>query len=383
MRGHVAVVGLAAGVERAVRILEQSHSRLHKQHASHCLIELLERNFAVADERREVSREDTALQAHVQPGSQAELGGLALIRGEAVRNQLEVGGVVGDHETLESPLCAQDVGEQQSIGRGRHTVDVVEGGHDREGARIDRGLEGRQVNFAQGLQGYVDCVVVESARNAAICGEMFGRGQERLLRGQVVSLEAAHPGGGKACTQERVFTRAFRDPPPALVAGHVHHGRVRPLDTLAGCFQRHRTGVPFRELGLETGRLAQWNRKHGAHTVNDIGTEQQRNPQSALFDGDALHLAPCGGTDAVEERADVARANHFAHLRRRPCESVRVHVEREGPGRVGEAGQLSDFLLEGHAPDERFDMGPKAIHGLLPLQARTFDAAAGRRIEEV
>ena len=306
-----------------------------------------------------MSREDTALQAHVQPGSQAELGGVTLVRGKAVRNQLEIRGVVGDHETLESPLGAQDIGEQQPIGRGRHTVDVVEGSHDGERARIDRGLEGRQVNFAQCLRGDIDGVVVESARNAAVGGEMFGCGEQRVLRGQVVSLEAAHSGGGKACAQERVFTRALCDPAPALVAGHVHHGRVRPLDTLAGCFQRHRTGAALRELRLETGRLAQWNRKHGAHAVDDIRTEQQRNPQSAVFDGDALHLAPRGGADTVEERADAARANHFAHLRRRPRESVGVDIERERPDRVGQAGQLSDFLLERHASDERFDM---AIH---------------------
>jgi hypothetical protein len=56
-----------------------------------------------------VHGQQSALHAHVQSSTETELRSIALVLDKAVRDSLEIGGIVGDHKGLESPLPAQDL----------------------------------------------------------------------------------------------------------------------------------------------------------------------------------------------------------------------------------------------------------------------------------
>ena len=355
VRRNVRLVRLARGVQAAVGIVEQARRRLHVQHAAHRLVDLGHRQPALLHQRGHVVGVHAALQAHVQAGRQGLLRRIGLIGGIAVGDQFQVGRVVGDDEALELPLAAQDVGQQFAVGGRGHAVDVVERTHQRQCAGIQGGLERRQVHVAQGLRRHVHEVVVQAGGNRAIGGEVLGRGQQRIGRGQVLALEAAHAGGGELAGQVHVLAGGFGHAAPALVARDIHHRRERPVDAGRSRFLRGRPRGAFGQVGFETGGFAQRDREHRAHAVDHVGPQQQRDAQAALLHRDALRLAALGRAHTVEQRTDTAAADLLAHLLGIAGEGLRVDLEGERPQRIGKGAELTDLFLQRHGGDQALD----------------------------
>ena len=94
---------------------EQAEPRLRRQHPPHRLVEPRHRHRTLRDEAGRICRVEAALHAHVDAGEEGEARGLAAVGGEAVGDQLLVGGVIRDDEAAKIPLAAQHVGSSQRL----------------------------------------------------------------------------------------------------------------------------------------------------------------------------------------------------------------------------------------------------------------------------
>ena len=295
-----------------------------------------------------------ALHAHIQAGVESQLRGFTVVAGVAMRDQFEIGGVIGHHEATEFPFVAQDHRHQLVVGRSRHAIDVVEGTHDGQRAGIQRRLERWQVHVAQRAFGNLHAVVVQPAHDSAIGCEMLGRGEESVRRFQVIALEALHAGGGKRTAQEHVFTRGFGHAAPALVAGHVHGGGEGPVQAGGGGFDGGSACGAACQVRFEAGGFTQRDREHGAHAVDDIRTKQQRNAQAGFFHRHALRLASQRRTHAIEQGTGTATAHQLQGLRSRLLVHFGIYPRREGPQHVGKNAQLAHLLFQRHPRQQRF-----------------------------
>ncbi len=85
--------------------------------------------------------------------------------------------VIGDHETLESHLLAQDVAQQPFVGVRGHAVDFVVRRHHADGlAFFDHFLEWVEEGFAQNTLGNVRRRAVHAGLGLAVSDEVFQRG---------------------------------------------------------------------------------------------------------------------------------------------------------------------------------------------------------------
>ncbi len=240
---------------------------------------------------------------------------IAPVLGIAVRDHFLVAGVVGDDEALETPLAAQQVGHQPVVAGRRNPRDLVERGHRRQGAGVERRLVRRQIDFAQRALRHVDRVVVEARLGGAIGREMLDAGEQMLVRLEVVALEAAHPRRGEQLAEQRVLAAAFDAASPALVAGDVDHRREVPVDAGAGRFERRGLRRSAGKLGLEARDFGQRHREDRAVAVNDVGGEDQRDLQPRFLDRRGLHDPRHARAIAVEHAGQLALAGFLDLLR--------------------------------------------------------------------
>jgi hypothetical protein len=70
--------------------------------------------------------------------------------------------------------------------------------------------------------------------------------------------------------------------------------------------------------------------------VEQISTEQQRDPQSRLLDGKALRFSAFASTYAVKKAADRSGANQRDNLSWVPLETLGVNVSSVWPKGVGQ-----------------------------------------------
>ena len=84
------------------------------------------------------------------------------------------GGPIALDEAVEVPLALEDLVHQVVVAAARHAVDGVERAHGRVGAGTNRGLERRQVEVPQPLDGHVGRVVVTARLRLAVGREVLG-----------------------------------------------------------------------------------------------------------------------------------------------------------------------------------------------------------------
>ncbi len=201
---------------------------------------------------------------------------------------------------------------------------------------------------------------------------MLRRGQQRIGGAQVAALEATHAGGGERTPQHHVLTGTFGATAPALVAGDVHGRRIGPVQASGRRFDGGGARGALGQLRLEAGGLAQRNREHGTHAVDDVGRQDHGDAQAALFGGDLLDPAAQFGAHTIEQRADLALAHLLQHLVGIAHVGFRVHVRGERADHVREDTQLADLFLDGHLGNEGFD----AIGGHRQSLMKTFTSPA-------
>ena len=136
--GSIERAALALLVDAAEGIVEQAEHRLQRQHAADRLVELRLRHRAAAHEVGQILAVEAALHAHVDAGEEGEPRRVAPVLRVAGGDHLLVAGVVGDDEALETPLAAQQVGHQPMVAGRGHAIDLVERGHGRQRAGVER-----------------------------------------------------------------------------------------------------------------------------------------------------------------------------------------------------------------------------------------------------
>ena len=210
------------------------------------------------------------------------------VSGDALRYQLVDCAPIADDAAAEFQIGPQNVREGVAIAAGGKAGEAVERAHGRPGARIDAGFELGQIEIAQRVIGNLGGVVIASALRSAVTNVVFEAGDDAIRRGDIGALETAHGGGGVESTQPRIFTEAFRNAAPARIAREVDHRREGPIDADGRGFPRRNCLRFLKQVRFPRARQGQRNGKDGAETVDGIVSEDQRDAEPALFDGDAL-----------------------------------------------------------------------------------------------
>ena len=216
--------------------------------------------------------------------------------------------VVTDGQPLEAPLLAQQVGQQPAVGGGGHAVDGVQRDHHRAGAGVHRGLVGRQVVLEHARQAHVHGVVVAAAFGRAVQGEVLDRRHDAVRGGQVGALVGTDHHAGQQRGQVGVFAEAFRDPPPARVAGDVDHRREAHVEPVGAGFEGGDPRAAGDHLGVPAGGQAEADGKDGAVPVGHVVGMEQRDLQAAMADL-VLHGANVRAGHGIEYGADLAGAD--------------------------------------------------------------------------
>ncbi|SCJ52351.1 Uncharacterised protein [uncultured Flavonifractor sp.] len=150
---------------------------------------------------------------------------------------------VGDDQTLEAPLVAEQVGEQGGVAARPLGADVVEGGHDAQGAALlDGHLKGLQVDLPHGLLVAPGEELVAVVGLALVEGKVLDEADDALVGG------AADHVGGDGTGQEAVLGVVLEVTAVEGGAVGVHGGGIP-------------AGVAV-DLGLAAGA--------GAHHVGDV-----------------------------------------------------------------------------------------------------------------
>ncbi len=280
----------------------------------------------------------------INPGAQAETGRVGRAFGDAVIDKFADGIPVADDDAAETPLLLENGAQEKSVGRNRDPADLVERGHDRGAAGLDGRLEGRQVDLAQGALGDIGGVVVASALAGAVADEVLGAGGDALRIGQVIALEASHGGGGETGVEQRVLAIALGHPPPARVAGHVHHGCEGQANPIGGAFPGRDASPLAGQFRVPGGSLAEGDGKNRAVPVDDIAAEQQGDAEAAFLDRHALEAVGFArGGPAVAHRPGERSAGKKARAEEALADKV-----LGGFVHLGQLVHLADLLGQGH-----------------------------------
>ena len=143
---------------------------------------------------------------------------------------------------------------------------------------------------------------------------MLGAGRNSAGLGEVLALEAPHHCRTQNRREIGVFTETLGDATPARIPCDIDHGRERPVDAGPRGLPRSNPSAPAHDVGIPACRLSEGNRHHGLEPVDHVATDQQRDAESAFFDGDALQLVDHLDVDFVEHGPDTAGAQRLRQV---------------------------------------------------------------------
>ena len=93
----------------------------------------------------------------------------------------------------------------------------------------------------------------------------------------------------------RIFAGTFGDSAPTGVAGDIDHRRVEPVDAESRSLFGSDPSAFSDQFRIPTARDGQRDRKYGFIAVDHVETDQQRNAEPRLLDGDLLRFLRRGG----------------------------------------------------------------------------------------
>ena len=230
------------GRERCVRVLEQAGAELDAQDPAHGVVDPLHRDPVLLEQLRTEVADQRAGHLGVHAGVERERRGAGPVGGDPVSAlpgigclrragaHLGDGGPVALDEAVEVPLALENLVHRVVVAAARHAVDRVERAHDGVRARVDGGLERRQIEVPQPLLGHVGRVVVTAALGLAVGGEVLGAGDELVGRAVVGSLDRLDARGREHRVQVGILARGLGDPAPARFVRDVDHRGVRLLE---------------------------------------------------------------------------------------------------------------------------------------------------------
>ncbi|OQA43255.1 MAG: hypothetical protein BWY50_01009 [Spirochaetes bacterium ADurb.Bin315] len=130
--------------------------------------------------------------------------------------------IVGDDESIETPLLFKKVDDKLDVGGARNSVDVMIGGHHTpDGGVFQDLLEGKAIGIEQFIHSRVQGSMVSSAFTAAVADEVLQRG-ERLT---VLPLETVDVGDRHFADEIGVFAERLLQTPPTGIPGDIENRR--------------------------------------------------------------------------------------------------------------------------------------------------------------
>ncbi len=272
-------------------------------------------------------------------------------------------GSVRHHDTVETPLVAQQFGQQIPVGHARHAVELVVGGHHPGRARGHPGPGRREVDLVQLAVAQLRRRAVAPADRAALAGEVLQHhGDTRPPR--TLDQRLGHP-----CREIRVLGEALLAAPPARITYEVqrgHQGDVRAPGPQFGARAGHGIRVQLRIPG---GAGRQVDRQHRAVqrlvAVRHLLDQQDGDAQPGVvpdvpLDGRRRQGAVPGVQAVLEPDArpgvrpleSVQRAHAVEGgdlLAERVREAVTVRAALVGVPAVHALVELAHLLRRGHA----------------------------------
>ncbi len=199
--------------------------------------------------------------------------------------QLGDGRVVALDEAVEAPLALEQVGLELVVRAAGHAADRVERAHHGVRARVDRGLERRQVEVVQPLVRHVGRVVVAAALGLAVGAVVLDARDDLVRLAVVAALRGLHARGREHGVQVRVLAAGLGDPAPARLVRDVDHRAVDLLDADRGGLARADALVGRGDAGIEAAGRAERDREDRPVAVDGVVGEQDRDAEPRLLDG--------------------------------------------------------------------------------------------------
>ena len=340
-----------------VGVLEQPGAELHAQDPPHRVVDAGHRDAVLGQqllaEVADVRADHLRVGAGVERGLRRvrSVGGDAVAARARVRVHRRAGPQLGDgrvvalDEAVEAPLLLEDVRLGLGVGAPGDAADGVERAHRGVRARVDRGLERRQVEVAQPLLGHVGRVVLTAALGLAVGGEVLDARDDLVGRRVVVALGGLDARGREDGAEVRVLAGGLGDAAPARLVGDVDHRAVDLLDA-----DRRRLARGDRVVGgghrrVEAARGAQRHGEDRAVAVDRVVGEEDRDVQPRLLHRDVLEVVDLRRVDEAEDPAHAG---------------LRVGV---GDLPVGEQLQLLELLADRHLAEQTIDLALDAAVG--------------------
>ena len=271
------------------------------------------------------------------------------------------GGPVALDEPVEVPFVLQDLVHQLVVATARHAVDRVERAHNRVRAGIDRGLEGRQVEVPEPLDGHVGRVVVAAALGLAIGREVLGARNELVGRAVVRPLNRLDARCREHRVQVGILAGGLGDPAPARFVGDVDHRGVGLLEPDDCRLARAVLVVVGRHLRVEARPCGERDREHRPEPVDRVEGKEDWDLEPRLLDGHALEVSDPLWVGHAQDRAETL-AHAFV-----------------GDQEVRQELDLLQLLLGRHLRKQRVDARLDAVIGWVPCGLECLLVARLRR----
>ncbi len=284
-----------------VRIVEQPQRILQFEHARDGIVHArwIDRLGRGRDLRWRAAHLD------VEAGRVGRVHRVREILRDSVRQQVAHTVGIPDDHARESPLALQHLGQKGAVRVHRHARDGVERRHDGCRARRDGGPEGFEVDVAESVLRDVDGVVIASALGLTVGDEVLGGGCDRIARCEVVALVAADHRSSENGRQVDVLAEALDRASPAWVARDVDHRRERPGDAGRASLGRRQASESLDDGRVERRGHRQGHRSDRPMTVDHVESDQNRDAEPGLLDGDPLQLVRRRGGPRPEHRPDA------------------------------------------------------------------------------
>ncbi len=358
-----------------VRIVEEAHLKLPKQHGRDQLVELRFLEHAPLHQLDQVEIAVRVGQLDVHTGVDCKGAGFLLVpRDEvAVRvrpiAQLPDGVVVRDNEALEGHLLAEHIFEQPLVRVRGDAVDFVIRGHDGDGLGFPQSLFERvEEGFAQHAFGDVGRSAVHTGFRLAMADEMLQRSEDVFLVAEIaIALEAAYGRDAEARDEIRVFAVSLFDAAPARLSRHIDDRRQSVMRAAQSGFVRcHREELLDQvrvERGAQRDRLREARAVGRGVAMQALFVEHHRDAKAGVLEeklldgvGEFRHRASLLSASGIGGSPDLAEAALVAEgLLRFGEVEIALLVDQFLSLFLPDAEHLRRFLFEGHPREKVLD----------------------------
>ena len=196
--------------------------------------------------------------------------------------------IVAVDKAFEFPFVPKNVVERMAIGAGGKTGEAIESTHEGPGTGVNACFELRQIEIAKCVFGDFGGVIIASPFSSAITDVMLHASDNAIGVSDIGPLKSTHVCRGVERAEEWIFAKTFGDAAPAWISAQVHHRGEGPVVAPGGSFARGNSLGVLEKFRLPGACFTERDGKDSAKAVNGIVTEDQRNAETRLLDGNSL-----------------------------------------------------------------------------------------------